>query len=95
MRSKVIRCLYPVAEDGAGLAAALDEVRAQASAAIADGARIIILSDRESDEQMAPIPSLLAVAGGAPPPGARIAAAPRSVWWSNPAMPARCTTWRR
>ena len=70
MHSKVIRCLYPVAEGGAGLAAALDEVRAQASAAIADGARVIILSDRESNEQMAPIPALLAVAGGAPPPGA-------------------------
>ncbi|MGO9381569.1 MAG: glutamate synthase large subunit [Mycobacterium sp.] len=63
MRSKVIRCLYPVNEGGAGLAAALDEVRAQASAAIAGGARVIILSDRESDERMAPIPSLLAVAG--------------------------------
>lgn len=63
MRSKVIRCLYPVAEGGSGLAAALAEVRAQASAAIADGARIIVLSDRESNEQLAPIPSLLAVAG--------------------------------
>src|ERR1700757_1845240 len=63
MRSKVIRCLYPVAENGAGLKAALGEVRAQTSAAIADGARIIILSDRESDEKMAPIPSLLAVGG--------------------------------
>src|SRR6201992_2777898 len=63
MRSKVIRCLYPVAEGGAGLAAALEEVRAQASAAIADGARVIILSDRDSNEQMAPIPSLLAVGG--------------------------------
>ena len=61
LRSKVIRCLYPVAENGAGLKAALDDVRAQTSAAIADGARIIILSDRESDEQLAPIPSLLAV----------------------------------
>jgi len=61
MRSKVVRCLYPVAEGGAGLTAALTEVRAQASAAIADGARVIILSDRESDERMAPIPSLLAV----------------------------------
>src|SRR5271165_4605648 len=61
LRSKVIRCLYPVADNGAGLEAALDEVRAQSSAAIADGARIIILSDRESDEKMAPIPSLLAV----------------------------------
>ncbi|MGA8330217.1 MAG: glutamate synthase large subunit, partial [Mycobacterium sp.] len=61
LRSKVIRCLYPVAENGAGLKAALDDVRAQTSAAIADGARIIILSDRESDEKLAPIPSLLAV----------------------------------
>uniref|UniRef100_UPI0035CBDECA glutamate synthase large subunit n=2 Tax=Mycobacterium TaxID=1763 RepID=UPI0035CBDECA len=61
LRSKVIRCLYPVAEGGTGLQAALDEVRAQTSVAIADGARIIILSDRESDEAMAPIPSLLAV----------------------------------
>src|SRR4029077_10328275 len=49
-------------EGGAGLAGALTEVREQASAAIADGARVIILSDRESDEVMAPIPSLLAVA---------------------------------
>ncbi|KAA8969800.1 glutamate synthase large subunit [Mycobacterium sp.] len=61
LRAKVIRCLYPVAEGGAGLKAALDEVRRQTSAAIAEGARIIILSDRESDERAAPIPSLLAV----------------------------------
>jgi glutamate synthase (NADPH) large chain len=62
MRTKVIRCLYPVAKGGPGLKAALDDVRAQASAAIADGARIIVLSDRESDEKLAPIPSLLSVA---------------------------------
>jgi glutamate synthase (NADPH) large chain len=61
MRTRVIRCLYPVAEGGAGLKAALDGVREQASAAIADGARIIVLSDRESDEKLAPIPSLLSV----------------------------------
>ncbi|MGH3633352.1 MAG: glutamate synthase large subunit [Mycobacterium sp.] len=61
LRSKVIRCLYPVADGGAGLKTALDEVRAQTSEAIGDGARIIILSDRESDERLAPIPSLLAV----------------------------------
>ena len=61
LRSRVIRCLYPVAKGGSGLKEALDEVRARATAAIADGARIIILSDRESDEQLAPIPSLLAV----------------------------------
>ncbi|MFT4201727.1 glutamate synthase large subunit [Gordonia sp. (in: high G+C Gram-positive bacteria)] len=54
-----IHGLYPVAEGGAGLRKALDEVRAKVSAAIADGARLIILSDRESDETLAPIPSLL------------------------------------
>ncbi len=62
MSTKMIRCLYPVAKGGAGMSAALDDVRAQASAAIADGARIIVLSDRESDEKLAPIPSLLSVA---------------------------------
>ncbi|TDZ87054.1 Glutamate synthase [NADPH] large chain [Mycobacteroides salmoniphilum] len=60
--SRVIRCLYPVAEGGAGLRTAIESVRAEVSAAIADGAQVIILSDRESDDQMAPIPSLLAVA---------------------------------
>ena len=62
MRSAVIRCLYPVAEDGDGLHRALDGIRAAASAAIADGARILILSDRESNEFSAQIPTLLAVA---------------------------------
>ncbi|MDQ1319410.1 MAG: glutamate synthase large chain [Actinomycetota bacterium] len=61
MRSAVIRCLYPVAKGGAGLRRALDDIRAEASAAIAGGARVLILSDRESDMTMAPIPSLLSV----------------------------------
>jgi len=62
MRSAVIRCLYPVAKGGAGLRRALDDIRAAASKAIAEGARILILSDRESNETSAPIPSLLSVA---------------------------------
>src|ERR1700736_4960095 len=57
----VIRCLHPVNRGGQGLKEALDNVRAKVSAAIRDGARIIVVSDRESNEQMAPIPSLLAV----------------------------------
>ena len=61
MRAAVIRCLYPVNRGGQGLKEALDNVRAKVSAAIRDGARIIVLSDRESNEQMAPIPSLLSV----------------------------------
>ncbi|MEI7544603.1 MAG: glutamate synthase large subunit [Mycobacteriaceae bacterium] len=62
MRSAVIRCLYPVAEGGDGLRRALDDIRTAVSEAIADGARILILSDRESHESAAPIPTLLAVA---------------------------------
>ncbi|MGV0635845.1 glutamate synthase large subunit [Mycolicibacillus trivialis] len=62
LRTEIIRCLYPVADGGAGLRAALDDVRARVSAAIDAGARILVVSDRESDETLAPIPSLLAVA---------------------------------
>ncbi len=61
LSTAVIRCLFPVNRGGQGLKEALDNVRAKVSAAIRDGARIIVLSDRESNEQMAPIPSLLAV----------------------------------
>jgi glutamate synthase (NADPH/NADH) large chain len=38
---------------------AIDRVRREVSAAIEDGCSLIILSDRESDERLAPIPSLL------------------------------------
>jgi glutamate synthase (NADPH/NADH) large chain len=51
--------LYEVAEGGAGLRRALDEVRTKVSAAIADGAKVIVLSDRYSSAELAPIPSLL------------------------------------
>ncbi len=62
MRSAVIRCLYPVAKGGEGLRRALDDIRDAASKAIEDGARVLVISDRESNENLAPIPSLLAVA---------------------------------
>ena len=55
----VISGLYPVAHHGRGLREAIDRVRREVSAAIADGTTLIILSDRESDERFAPIPSLL------------------------------------
>ncbi|MET0728319.1 MAG: glutamate synthase large subunit [Acidimicrobiales bacterium] len=54
--------LYPVAEGGEGLRRALDEVRTKVSDAIADGAKVIILSDRYSSADLAPIPSLLLTA---------------------------------
>ncbi|MEO7557094.1 MAG: glutamate synthase large subunit, partial [Acidimicrobiales bacterium] len=53
--------LYPVADGGDGLRRAIDEVRTKVSAAIADGAKLIILSDRHSSEELAPIPALLLV----------------------------------
>ncbi|KQU04608.1 glutamate synthase [Rhodococcus sp. Leaf7] len=59
LRSVVVRGLYPVAEGGEGLRRSLEIIRSQVSAAIAGGARIVILSDRESSEKLAPIPSLL------------------------------------
>src|SRR5207342_3159084 len=40
----------------------LDELCGEISAAIADGARIIVLSDRHSTAELAPIPSLLLTA---------------------------------
>ncbi|MFO1537574.1 MAG: glutamate synthase large subunit [Actinomycetota bacterium] len=59
----VVSGLYRVADGGEGLRQAMDRVRHETSAAIAGGARIIILSDRDSDAEWAPIPSLLLVAG--------------------------------
>ncbi|OHV36144.1 glutamate synthase subunit alpha [Pseudofrankia sp. EUN1h] len=57
-----VRGLYEVAGGGAALAARIEEICVGVSAAIADGARIIVLSDRDSDERLAPIPSLLLTA---------------------------------
>ncbi len=55
----VARGLYEVAGGGAALAARIDDICAEVSTAIAGGARIIVLSDRHSTADLAPIPSLL------------------------------------
>ncbi len=55
----VVRGLYSVEGGGEALAARLDELCREVSAAIAGGARIIVLSDRHSTAELAPIPSLL------------------------------------
>ncbi|EWM16671.1 glutamate synthase large subunit [Kutzneria sp. 744] len=57
----VLSGLYEVDGGGAALAHAIERVRRQASEAIAAGARTLVLSDRDSDHRMAPIPSLLLV----------------------------------
>ncbi|OBB59328.1 glutamate synthase subunit alpha [Mycobacterium sp. 852013-51886_SCH5428379] len=61
LRSAVLKALYDVERGGEGLAEALEELRHRACEAIADGARTLVISDRDSDHTRAPIPSLLAV----------------------------------
>ncbi len=60
-KSVTLPCLFEVSAGGAGLRAALDQLRGGASAAIEDGANILILSDRNSTASLGPIPSLLAI----------------------------------
>ncbi|EME15589.1 glutamate synthase large subunit [Rhodococcus triatomae] len=58
-RAVVVPGLFRVADGGEGLRKALENVKHQVSQAIAGGARIIVLTDRNSNETFAPIPSLL------------------------------------
>ncbi|MBS1846796.1 MAG: glutamate synthase large subunit, partial [Actinobacteria bacterium] len=60
LASVELSILYEVAGGGAALRRRLDELCAAAATAVRDGARIIVLSDRNSDVDSAPIPSLLA-----------------------------------
>jgi glutamate synthase (NADPH) large chain len=62
LRAVVVSGLYRVAGGGLAMKRALDAVRAKVSKAIDEGARVIVLSDRNSDEVEAPIPSLLLTA---------------------------------
>ncbi len=58
-RTVTIRCLYEVREGGDGLRDAIDRIRNEVSAAIRDGANVVILSDRYGTADLAPIPALL------------------------------------
>ena len=62
MKSVTLSGLYRVSGGGESLAARIEEICAEADAAIDDGARLIVLSDRHSDAEHAPIPSLLLTA---------------------------------
>ena len=59
-RSATISCLFPADGGPGALKPALDRVCDQVVEAVEGGARIIVLSDRGSDEHFAPIPMLLA-----------------------------------
>ncbi|MBO0510812.1 glutamate synthase large subunit [Streptomyces beijiangensis] len=59
MKAATLSGLYRVSGGGESLAARLQEICTEADAAIEAGARLIVLSDRHSDAEHAPIPSLL------------------------------------
>ncbi|MDQ1289306.1 MAG: glutamate synthase large chain, partial [Actinomycetota bacterium] len=54
-----VKGLYRVDGGGAALGERLEEICSEVSAAIARGARFVVLSDRDSTADLAPIPSLL------------------------------------
>jgi len=63
LQATVIPMLFDAHSGPSALAPAMDALCAAADAAIAAGAKVLILSDRGADPDHAPIPSLLAVAG--------------------------------
>lgn len=62
MKAATLSGLYRVGGGGDALADRIDEICAETDAAIEAGARLIVLSDRHSDAEHAPIPSLLLTA---------------------------------
>ena len=62
-RAATLPMLFPAGEGTAGLERAMTRLCEEASAAVADGATLIVLSDRGVDAERAPIPTLLATAG--------------------------------
>ncbi|HVQ75140.1 MAG TPA: glutamate synthase large subunit [Candidatus Binatia bacterium] len=62
-RAATLPMLFPVAEGGAGLTRALEDLGRAAAAAVSDGSTYLILSDRGMTAALAPIPALLATSG--------------------------------
>lgn len=60
-KTVTLRSTYPVHDGAIGLRRRLDELCDEALAAVEQGAQFIVLSDRDSTADQAPIPSLLAV----------------------------------
>ncbi|MGR8011146.1 glutamate synthase large subunit [Streptomyces hypolithicus] len=59
MTAATLSGLYRVSGGGDALADRIEQICAEVDAAIEDGARLVVLSDRHSDAEHAPIPSLL------------------------------------
>jgi len=62
LQAHIVRGLFSAAGEGAALVKRLQDIRVEVSKAIAEGARLIVLSDRDGDADNAPIPSLLLTA---------------------------------
>ncbi|MHB1517094.1 MAG: glutamate synthase large subunit [Acidimicrobiales bacterium] len=60
-RAYAVDGLFEVARGGSGLRDGVESVRTRVSRAIAEGADVIVLSDRNSTAELAPIPCLLLV----------------------------------
>jgi glutamate synthase (NADPH/NADH) large chain/glutamate synthase (ferredoxin) len=58
--SATINCTWPLSEGEGGLERAIDRICAEAEAAVARGARLVILSDRATDHANVAVPMLLA-----------------------------------
>ena len=61
--TREIDILFPAGGDGAALEAALASLFVQADKHIAEGATLLVLTDRKIDQARGPIPALLATAG--------------------------------
>jgi len=60
-KAVTISCLYRVDNGASALEGRLSEMAREIDAALDDGATFIILSDRDSNRELAPIPSLLSI----------------------------------
>lgn len=60
-KSITLSCLYRVDDGAEALEQRLQQMCEEVDAAIADGATFIVLSDRDSNRELAPIPSLLSL----------------------------------
>jgi glutamate synthase domain-containing protein 2/glutamate synthase domain-containing protein 1/glutamate synthase domain-containing protein 3 len=63
LAARTISLLFPAGTGAEGMRRRLGEIRSEASRAVAEGATILVLSDRGADREMAAVPSLLATGG--------------------------------
>jgi len=63
LKAATISLLFPAADGAAGMRKRLDQIRAEASAAIQAGATILVLTDRGVCREQAAVPAILATGG--------------------------------